>query len=174
MRITITIIASIFLSTLQDAPLSKLGKVKLPARLDHVSVEQIHAFEEANFKHRPTTRGLQHIYKTENIVFGFEDFDRPEKYAVSLENSKERMLGEVEEISVSGMTVTAEIVEYNSKRFLIRKAVRDDEFYYSFFSETTNGIGLRGGIQFKKVDQKNAEKLLGDFLKNIQYKKESQ
>ncbi|NQX38813.1 hypothetical protein SAMN05421820_101848 [Pedobacter steynii] len=172
MKTTIAIITSVILSIVfQQAPLSEIGTIKLPVNLDHSDGKQIAAFEKVNFKYLSSTRGLKHIYKIGDILFGFEDFSRPEKLAGSLEDYKERILGEVESIELRKTKETVDIIKHNNTKFLVRKAIREDECYYYFMSDTRAGAGIRGGIQFKKADQQKAEKILNDFLKNIQFNK---
>jgi hypothetical protein len=172
MKTTLAMITSLILFiAFQQEPLSKAGAVKLPVNLDRVDTKQIGSFEKANFKYLSSTKGLKHIFKKGNIIFGFEDFIRPEELATSLEDYKERILGEVEEIEARKTKETADIVKYNNTKFLIRKAIREDECYYYFVSETHAGLGIKGGIQFKKADQQKAETILNDFLKNFQFKK---
>jgi hypothetical protein len=172
MKTTLAMITSLILFiAFQQEPLSKAGTVKLPVNLDRVDTKQIGTFEKTNFKYPSSTKNLQHIYKLGHVLFGFQDYTRPIGYDVSLEGLRDRMVGEVEEIEARKTKETVDIVKYNNTKFLIRKAIRDDECNYYFISETYAGSGIKGGIQFKKADQQKAETILDDFLKNFQFKK---
>ncbi|NQX39546.1 hypothetical protein SAMN05421820_10269 [Pedobacter steynii] len=172
MKATIAIITNVILFiAFQQEPLTKVGTIKLPNSRENVELGQIRSFEKANFKYPSSTKNLQHIYKLCNVLFGFQDYTRPIGYDVSLEGLRDRMVGEVEEIEARKTKEIVDIVKYNNTKFLIRKAIRDDECNYYFISESRAGLGIKGGIQFKKADQQKAETILNDFLKNFQFKK---
>jgi hypothetical protein len=59
-----------------------------------------------------STRGAKTYLQNGNILFGFEDFARPEKLAVSLEDYKEGISGEVESIELRKKKETVDIIKY--------------------------------------------------------------
>jgi|GEM_PF-1877754 len=166
---TIISILSILLIFNQQEPLSKIATIKAPQNIDKVSTAQIVAYEKANFKYLSSTRNLKHVYKVGGVIIGFEDYNRPAGYDISLEDYKERILGEVEQIERRKTKESVDIVSFNNTKFLIRKVVRDEEYCYYFVSETKKNSGIKGGIRFKKADLSKAHKLLDELLKSIKF-----
>jgi len=163
-----SLISFLALINLQE-PLSKIASVKAPANAEKKSKDAIISYEKANFK-RVAVNGLKNIYKVGGVLIGFEDFEHLVDYNSTLEDHRDRALGEVEEILAAGTNDKADILTLNGTRYLILKRNKGDEYFYYFMSEDKNKKGIKGRIEFKKKDLAHGETVLQDFLKGIKFK----
>jgi len=167
--IIISLISFLTLINFQE-PLSKVAAVKAPVNAEKKSKEGILSYEKANFKRVAAIKGLKNIYKVGDVLIGFEDFEHPAGYNSTLDERRDRILGEGEEILAAGTNDKVDIVTLNGTKYLIRKRNKGDEYFYYFMSEDKNRKAIKGRIQFKQKDLVQGEAVLQDFLKGIKFK----
>jgi hypothetical protein len=155
-------------ATNNQEPPSKLATVKIPTSIDKSTNKQILSFAKGNFKRPALVWEMKNIYKTGNIIFGFEDYEQNNN--VDLDIIKERTEGEVEEIRSAGTNDKVQIIAYNGRKFLIHKRNKGDEYFYNFISEQKQGKGIKGGIQFKASDYEKGNLVLKNMLQGIIFK----
>lgn len=169
MKIIITTALVSFLAFAKpQEPLSMVASIKAPVNAENKSKEGILLYEKENFKSVTAIKEFKHIYKVGEILIGFEDSEGPVGYN-TLEEQRDRILGEVEEILAAGTNDKVDILTLNGTKYLIRKRNKNEEYFYYFTSEAKNNKGIKGRILFKKKDLLRAEVLLQDLLKSIKF-----
>lgn len=158
----------LYLNVGQD-PISKVAFIKIPKNIQKISNESAVSFIQKKYNKPRMNSGLKNIYKSKNMIIGFEDYVRSS--LMDLDELKERILGNMEEIRSAGTNDKVDIIIIKGKRFLIHKRHKNDEYVFSFISELNNdNKGLTGGILFKKVDSAKANTTLENLLRNIVFK----
>lgn len=150
-------------------PLSKGPAIKAPRGAEKKSREQIVDYEKENFKFKrfSATRGTKKVYKIGGVLLAFEDSDYPKVYNSTLEDLRDKILGEVEEIRSAGTNDKVDIMTFNGTKYLIRKRDKGDEYFYMFTSEEKNRKGIQGVLLFKKADLDKADKILKTWLSSF-------
>ena len=168
---TLLVASYLFISSFsfQEEPLSKIAQIKLPTNASKLAKENLKGFiQKKALTGAKAMESIKHTYIVDNILIGFEDFNTDKETSQTLDDIKDDILGEGEELLATGRKVN--IINVNNKKFLISKQVFNGEYYYTFHSDFVNKKGITGSVAFKKQDQEKGEKIFEDLIKNLSFK----
>lgn len=158
----------IFFLLFQDAPISSVANINIPSKAEKLNAVTLKKYVGKNFYANKSFKRIKNTYKVGNILIGFEDFIVNNNDSRSINEIKDDMSAEGEELIAMGKKVTLETI--NNRQFIICKSILSNECYYTFYSDFKNKKGISGAVLFKTKDKKNGEKVFDELIKNISFK----
>ncbi|MEJ2880148.1 hypothetical protein [Pedobacter sp. GR22-6] len=149
--------------------MSKIASASLPSGAKRVGIEQVSVAEKNGFRRPFNVNGSNNIFRLPHMLISFQDYELQNNEKIDLEQIRERLLGEVEEIKSRGTKDEVKLVTVNGTKYMIHKMYYGEDCTTSFISEQKGKNGLKGQLLFKKQNSTEAEKVLNEFLNGIKF-----